>query len=272
MACYQPYLSLSITHSYLRLPDCPDGGNAAVVVVPTTETQRWLMQNQMRSRATHNGVDIFCDNDFLRTTPPPNNEITLEFKLFSPDPYFRNYTHMPLPLSVAAAQFTVVINDEEKQNAIADLWLSPEQIQKSFSPTVISADDLNKNLIGLVTVAIPAQHYHKANNHITLIYQHYEAFWQYYFLSLKPSDALIITESSNRYAFEYQGLVSLNKPNVMTFVSQTPIPVFQRSPLSFSLKNQHRIIYKRLPVADPKHIEVITQHGKHHRLCHIFVD
>lgn len=268
MASYRPYLSLSVTHSYLRFL------NSAVLPVTfdlTEETQYWLKQHQMFARVLQGGMCIFLDQQTMKHIPPPQEDVQLQFKLYSQDRYFRNYTEIPLTDPLSIAYFNVVIGSELNLKVTPILWQNIGQIQNTFGSKVIQPDDLSRNMIGIVNITIPAEYYHQTNKQLTLSYSHTEAYWQYYFPFLPMATDYIITEPNNRYSFEYKGQLTLNHREVMTFSSKTKLPLLKHSDLTLQLRNSHRVVYRRLPLAIPNDIEIITHNGAQQRLCHVYV-
>ncbi|MEL0635645.1 hypothetical protein V6259_02535 [Marinomonas sp. TI.3.20] len=267
MADYQPYLSINIRHSYFSSYIAQQ-----IDVIPTFDTQQWLETNQMFIKNISGGICIFFDPDKLNTPSSDKNSQYLQFKVFSGDSYFRNYTNTPLPQSLCTAEFDIVVNRSENSDATPKQWLSPEELLDHPEKKIISPYELSQNLIGLINIEIPANYYYEANKHITLSYEHCETYWKYYFLSLKHSNQFKIDDPKKTYSFEFQGVEKINnQSDVMTFISQTPIPIYQRSDMTFQLRNQYHPVLRRLPVADPKQMELITQGNNYQRLCHIYV-
>ncbi|WP_139063133.1 hypothetical protein [Marinomonas spartinae] len=266
MASYQPYLSITITHSFFT-------SNLAqqIHLVPTSATQKWLEKNQMFIKNTAGGIGIFFHQDALKATPSIQGSQHLQFKLFSGDAYFRNYTNIPLPHTLCTAEFDIIVNHTENLEASPKQWLSPEQLL-DYPKNIISPYDISQNLVGLINLEISADQYFEANKHITLSYEHCETYWKYYFFSIKYSDQLLIDDPKKTYSFEFQELEQMNgRNNVITFHSNTPIPMQQRRNIPFQLRDQYQLILRALPIAHPKNIEIITQENTYHRLCHIYV-
>lgn len=144
-------------------------------------------------------------------------------------------------------------------------------MQQSPAAEIVNQQDFSQNLTGLVNLKLPPESFSEPGKEVTLTFTHCEAYWKYYFLSLTPSGTPEIRDPRQIYVFDEPVRKQLNQHNVMTFVSQTPVPVLQHSPFTFQLKDRHQMIYKRLPAADPQQLEIIRDGKTSQRLCHLYV-
>lgn len=276
MSNYAPYVSLSIQHEYFS----NSRAKVPIDVVPTSSTMEWLKHHYMFLKPTPGGVCLVADTDMLEELPGPNSDSLLQFKLFSHDPLFRNYTDLPLSSPMSAALFEVEANSEtllsdspdfSKHSVFPKQWLTPEVILNNAQYEDISEFELSQNLVGIINLTIFKADFYNQNKTIQFIYSHTYAYWQYYFLPSDSSKEYQIIDSNGEHQFESRGTVILGDRPYLVFRSNEPLPVLHHSDVSLQLKANQKVIYRRLAAAQPAHIEFEKSSRSVQRLCHIYL-
>ncbi|MGY0615940.1 hypothetical protein [Vibrio sp. FJH11] len=267
MSNYAPYVSLSVDHEYFS----NSRAKVPIDVVPTSNTVEWLKHHHMFLKPTLSGVCIVADTDMLKELPAPSSDSLLQFKLFSNDPLFRNYTDLPLTTPMAAALFEVKADSKTSLSVFPKQWLTPEVILNNTQYEEISEFELSQNLVGIINLTISKADFYNQNKIIQLIYSHTYSYWQYYFLTSDNTKEYQIIDSNGEHQFDNKGTVILGERPYLVFRSSEPLPVLHRSELSLQLKANHKVVYRRLATAQPAHIEFETVNNHVQRLCHIYL-
>lgn len=267
MSNYAPYVSLSIQHEYFS----NSRAKVPIDVVPTSSTMEWLKHHYMFLKPTPSGVCLVADTDMLEELPGPSSDSLLQFKLFSYDPLFRNYTDLPLSSPMSAALFEVEADSKTFLSVIPKQWLTPEVILNNAQYEEISEFELNQNMVGIINLTISKADFYNKNKTIPFIYSHTYAYWQYYFLTADSSKEYQIIDSNGEHQFESRGTVILGDRPYLVFRSNEPLPVLHHSDVSLQLKANQKVIYRRLAAAQPAHIEFEKSSRSVQRLCHIYL-
>ncbi|MCF7483146.1 hypothetical protein L3V31_15645 [Vibrio sp. J1-1] len=267
MSNYAPYITLSVNHEYFS----NSHAKVPINLVPTDNTVQWLKQHYMFLKPTVNGLCVVADVDMLKEISAPNSPTLLQFKVFSNDALFRNYTDIPLSTPMSVALFEIHLNSESPLSLSPKQWLTSKDFINGDQYAAISEFELSQNLVGIINLTINKEHFYNENSQVILNYSHTYAYWQYYFFTSNESKEYQIIDSNGKHTFENIGIQHLNHKPCLVFRSNTSLPVLHHSDLSFQLKANHKIIYRRLASASPAHIEVEAVNHQPQRLCHIFL-
>lgn len=267
MSNYVPYIALSVNHEYFSNSRM----SVPVDVVPTNDTIQWLKHHYMFLKPTLGGLYVVADIDMLKEISAPDSPALLQFKVFSKDPLFRNYTDIPLSTPMSVALFEMHLGSESPLSVSPKQWLTAEDIISGDQYAAISEFELSQNLVGIINLTINDDYFYNENRQLILNYSHTYAYWQYYFFTDNESKEYQIIDSNGELTFKSIGIQHLNHKPCLVFRSNTSLPVLHRSDLTLQLKANHKIIYRRLAAASPAHIEIETVDNQPQRLCHIFL-
>ncbi|SEF43642.1 hypothetical protein [Vibrio hangzhouensis] len=267
MARYTNYLAISVNHRYFE----DSGKTIPIEVKPTDTTAHWLQQYHMFLKPTSSGICIIADLDMLESIPPPDEPVNLIFKIFSGDVFFRNYTEIPVNRELCFALFEFNDYRSSAQIASPKHWLNSQDIFDSNYRHSISEFELSHKLVGVVNIELSRSHFYDKNKSYTLDFPNISAFWQYYVPTINPISDYQILDKTGKYNFENIGEEMLSNRRYVIYRSSIALPVTLRSDLSFQLRNNHKIVYRRLANATPEHIEITQIDEEKHRLCHIYL-
>lgn len=248
MSRYQHYLSIIISHRYFT-PEVAH--NLQFEWSPAS--RHWLDRQNMLVKPISGGLCILRNQE---NPPDLDDNRTLELKIFSPDPLFRNYTKAPDPKILYTTYFTADLTQPDDDFSIQpDRWLSAEQLLKLAENQQIEPfhpRELHQNLVGYFKLQLSPQQSAKAEKVITLNYQASQGYWRYYFCDSYVDKQCSISDIQQQQTFQYAGKTNLTGFGPATvFQSDQLLSLAKKSPYHFQLKKNNQILIRHLPAASP---------------------
>ncbi|CAG8999773.1 MAG: hypothetical protein CENE_01752 [Candidatus Celerinatantimonas neptuna] len=251
MTRYQNFLSIIVSHRYFT-PVVTH--NLQFEWAPTSH--HWLNQQNMLVKPILGGICILSDQN---NPPELGDNRTLNLKIFSPDPLFRNYTKAPDPKILYTTYFATDLTQPDNTLSIhPDRWLSAEQLLKLAENQQIPPfhpRELNQNLVGYLKLQLSQQRSEKAQRVVTLNYQASQGYWRYYFSDNYIDEHCSISDIQQQHTFQYTGKTNLTGFGPATvFQSDQPLYLAKKSPYHFQLKKNNQILIRHLPAASPNNL------------------
>ncbi|MFM2483679.1 hypothetical protein [Celerinatantimonas yamalensis] len=251
MANYQHYLSIMVEHSYFI-----NGLARNLQLEFSPNSQLWLKRHQVLIRPIRGGLCLLSDPDCLAELFDNQETNELHIKIFSHDPYFRNYTNGIVSKILPTAYFLADLTDPVSSKLIQPTaWLSSDeltQISLTNKIDTINPKELSQNLVGWIHIKGVLPTISQEYSSITVSYQANQGYWQYYFFSEFIDPQCVISDTKNIHQFEYSGEKIFNNNQLATtFTSLEPISIAEHSPFHFQLKKDNQILIRHLPTASP---------------------
>jgi len=177
----------------------------------------------------------------------------LQFKVYSSDVDFFNYTQCPSANEQAIVYYQQLVSGKEEQNEVIQASVLKEQC------SISNSDHLNPPCF-IVNMSITPELIRNFANAgflaptFLIKLQSQENIWKYYLMSSKHDSELAIVDLAGKVTFEAMGLENLaaNKQAV-TFQSHTALSLCEKSNYHFQLTSTEerfsKVLIKRLPVA-----------------------
>lgn len=279
MGLYLSLLSISVEHAFFA-----DGACKALDFVPTPKTAALLHKTGLLTRATRNGISIFCEDrqldDLRRDAADAEKRLTLSYKVFPGDPYFGQYTY---PGGHGADEMlyfdsTRAAPDAAGRPRLHDgEYVSETSLQKLDSPVLREILDKRDHMVrpGFIvdlalaadgSVALP-QTWNTPPHHYYLSFAARQSVWKYYFLGDLAKKELVVSDLDNKVGFERIGTMALpGNRMAQMFISSVPIPMREAHDQRFQLKEKgpmgEKVLIKRLPNAAVSQINREVVGGK----------
>ncbi|HDR2162712.1 TPA: hypothetical protein QCG56_004130 [Enterobacter cancerogenus] len=258
---YRSFLRIKIQHDYYNQSD---DSAAPFTLSPDSNTNALLRQYGILMRSKPGHIQMIVN----ATTFPEMAELTqgfiLRFFLTSADPVARSITKMPHPFDVAT--LNVEFNHGSIVEITADGWTGMDNIDEG-------AVNLNKNIIGVLTVTLPKSQLTLDEKHLTVRFHAVATYWKYYLFSVNskknlrvscslPEECLFIEQESEEFAGR----------KVRVFLSDREIPARKRPMLNFTLSDDTKIIVKSLPVSTYENTSIHLIDKSEHIISHIYIN
>ncbi|MGL6315001.1 hypothetical protein [Vibrio sp. WXL103] len=267
MPNYVPYLSLTVSHEYFD----QSAGSPKITIVPTERTAVWLERHHMFTRSSFDTLTVFCDLDMLALFEREQNEQLLQFKLFSGDHYFRNYTQASSSKCNTIALFQSSNPNSEVSILEANHWTNMQDInsRKDFEP--ITESDVVSNLIGIACIMEAGSQIEIINKKLEFHFQSIAATWQYYLPSYLADRDIAIINANDRCPCVELDPIQIDNRTFKVFQTKAPQLLKSRSEQCFQLRCGHKTICKRLANADPRHLTWVESEQGIQPVCHIYL-
>ena len=260
MADYQSILAISVLHEYYN---AGSNGLGPVDLVPDRESALFLRQYGILLKSSQGFAQLIVDAERFSDLAEQTTELTLRFYLVSADPGFRNITKMPnmFDISMFSAEFT----DSTELDITAENWVDVNQLNAMTAGD--GAIIHNKNLIGILSIALPKSHCSLEKKAIRVRFNAISAYWKYYIFAFDGKKNLNIPHSFTEQEHEQAG----NK-TARVFLSNNPIPLRKTYAEPFTLRNINSVMIKSLPLPLPDNISTFIVEGLKTSIAHIYVN
>ncbi len=294
MGSYSELFSVEVEHRYFAGGLCP-----ALYFVPTPQTAMLINNAGLLTRSMVNGVRVFYDTDSpdsLRLYASDAGEpLSLEYKVFSRDPNFFNYTELPETGPPGDEEDAILyfenygslidetgrikLQDQEYAGA-SDL----EKLDSTLLEHILSARDRLAKPVCVVSIRIAEWAGVPLDPGATEVARRYfigfdakRTIWKYYLLGDMAVEELTISDLDNGIEFESTGMERLgdNRP-ALTFRSKTTIQMRQKQDMRFQLREQNsgggKVLIRRLPVASANQIGRAVLDGEAVPVSEMFIN
>ena len=276
MGTYSALFSIEVGHRYFADELCP-----ALYFVPTPKTGMVINNAGLLTRSTVNGVRVFYDTespDSLRLhASDADVPLRFEYKVFSRDPNFLNYTELPATEHPGNEEDAILYfdnldsqTDETGRTKLQDQEYAGasdlEKLDSALLEHILSARDRLAKPVCVVSIRLPESAGAPLDLGATAGSRRYvisfdakRTIWKYYLLGDLAIEDLYIAGLDNGIEFESGGLERLvdNRP-ALTFRSKTTIQMRHRQDIRFQLREQNsgggKVLIRRLPVASANQI------------------
>ncbi len=280
MGSYLPLFMLSVEHEFFPGDVC-----SALDFVPTPQSEVLLKKASLLTRSTSNSVHVFYDADQAESldlyTGNPEEPFDLQYRVFSKDLFFKNYSEAVSYKENAILYFDSANAQQDEEGCYrlhAADSVSESDLLLLDSPLLNDILSKKDRLVcPLFIVNIGISNSGDRAKKYTLKFKARETIWKYYLLGNMARKDSYITDLSNKTEFEFTGSESLlDKKVALTFRSKTPIPLRERLDCRFQLKEKGpgngKILIKRLPVAAATQISKESINGKESVISEIYVN
>ncbi len=282
MGSYHPLFHLRVQHLFFN-----EASGLRLDFVPTPYSQALLQRAGLLTRASANGLDVFYDAEktealghYLSDSDDP---FSFQYRVFSKDPRFRNYTKAPAYRDDALLYFG-------NQNVLDDalhgflLHTSPSVSEADFrsleSPELVSLLSKKDHLLRpafVVDLRLSESVLREGAKHYVIQFDARATYWKYYFLGHLTEKEPCISDLNNKTEFEFGGTTVLpGDQTAFVFRSKTAIPLRENFQSRFQLREKRegngKIIIKRLPFASAHQISTETINGKESVVSEIYVN
>ncbi|HYG51032.1 MAG TPA: hypothetical protein VD905_09010 [Flavobacteriales bacterium] len=245
-----------ISHSYFQKGAC-----TCLAFKPTASTLELLKTYTFKINNLSNGFDFYCNN--VKTLSIYLNAITrstgissFDFDLESEDDNFYNYTDLPVDKLMQLDFSTSMAGNKNTGQTIE---LNPGLAEVSCMSGVGKLKVFFVDLLHFITPTTTPVF------SISLAARNTQ--WQYYVVPKSITNAQNL-QIQSKSEIEFDGPVNAITPNgekaVLFTTGSTFLPLSEKSVYRFDLvqtvnKNPGKILFKGLPVPDPKRIQIATQ-------------
>jgi hypothetical protein len=300
MSVYKPFFQLTIKHNYFV-----DGLCHQLDFVAIEKTCRLMKNANLIVRSNSAGMNIFADLDQADTlalfTQDEEEPFELEFKVFCTDPYFSNYTDIPVLRSSNVKQAALFFFEHDfieqdilETPAIAEpnpIKLHQEKFVSESDLLMVSTlrkrglvshTDVQNKLCFVVKINIKhsAIKYFITGKHspnFVIDFQAKSTIWKYYVMGLPLNEQVFITDLDEKINFKAAGEELLpGGKQAFTFQSDRTLVLQARSHYRFQLKiaqrNGSKVLIKQLPVASASQLYQVIIDGNKSALSEIYVN
>ncbi len=289
MGSYLPLLNIEVEHNFFSKGSC-----LALEFVLTPGTDKVMENAGMLRRNTMNGIHIFYDknrSDSLKLYATDLiNPLRLEFKVFSRDPFFENYTEPSVHQEGSILYFD---NQRAKIDRTGRFRLHDEEyvsetdfeeLNSSLFEDILNKKDRLIRPVSIVSVSISDKDVNLSSDQLEATAKSYylnfrarQTFWKYYLLGGMARKDLYIADLKNEEEFESTGEESLSDSRIaLTFRSKTTIPLQEKSDCRFQLREggvgNGKVLINRLPVASATQINREVIEGKEAFVSEMFIN
>ncbi len=289
MGSYLPLFSIEVEHRFFFAGLCP-----VLDFVPTPKTNVVIEKTGLLTRNTINGIRLFYDenrSDSLQLyAADPAEPLNFGFKVFSKDPFFQNYTNLPVAKEDTILYFDnrnvksettgrLRLHDEEYVSEtdfvrmdsplLADSLSKKDRLVKPVCVVNICISENESSLFDEPSKAISKSYYLK--------FQARQTFWKYYLLGDMARENLHIADLDSETEFASAGVESLSdNRTALTFRSKTTLPLQERSTYRFQLRDGNsgggKVLIRRLPVAPASQIYQEVIDGQEAFVSEMFIN
>jgi hypothetical protein len=289
MGSYLPLFSIEVEHSFFS-----EGLCLYLDPVPTPRTDVVIKNAGLLIRNTLNGVRVFRDEKRSESlqlyAADPDEPLSLGFKVFSRDPFFENYTEPPAHQEDSILYFGnrgVEIDTTGKFRLHDGEYVSETDFEKLNSPLLegtLSKKDRLLRPMFIVQIGVSEEDVSLFDDQSKATAKNYyikfkarQTFWKYYLLGDIARQDSYIADLNKETEFDFAGRESLSDNRVaLTFRSQTPIPLQEKSDCRFQLRERNsgggKVLINRLPVASANQISKEVIEGEEAFVSEVFVN
>jgi len=282
MGSYQPLFHLTVQHLFFDEALCPN-----LEFMPTPASQSLLQRTGLLTRNTANGIGVFYNDAQIEALQhyvnDPDEPFSFQYKVFSKDPRFRNYTEAPAYKDGAMLYF-----DTRKARAEGDeafclheaAYVSEADFEAITAPALVDVLDKKDQLVKpafAVRVEVLQKDLEGAARHYVIKFDARKTYWKYYLLGNLTEKEAYISDLNHETEFESGGTTVLpGRRTALIFRSKTAIPLRENLQLRFQLKEKRagngRVIIKRLPHASANQINTEKIDGNESVISEIYVN
>ncbi len=278
MASYHPLFQLRVQHLFFR-----EASGLRLDFVPTPYSQDLLQRAGLLTRASENGLNIFYDAEKTEALEHYLSDLAFQYRVFSKDPRFRNYTKAPAYKDDALLYF-----DNKKVRADAQdvffLHASQSVSEADFKPldspelvSILSKKDHLLRPAFVVDLKLSESVLREGAKQYVIQFDARATTWKYYFLGHLAEKEPRISDLNNKTEFEFGGATVLpGHKTALIFRSTTAIPLRENFQSRFQLREKRegngKVIIKRLPFASAHQISTETINGKASVISEIYVN
>ncbi len=289
MGAYLPLFSFDVEHAFFS-----SGTPTDLDFLPTPRSSVILRNAGLIDRKTVTGVSIFYDQGRIdalqRYAADRDDPLRLEFKVFSKNISFDLYTE-PSPTQPEAILYfdtkTVVADKGERFRLHEHDYVSQKDFIPITSPRLQDVLDPKDRLVRpmlMVTVHGEDIGLHSSGKFHDVVAQRYyirfksrEVVWKYYLLGDMARKSAYIADVNNETEFESAGkAVVSDHRTALIFRSKGPIPLREKSPYRFQLKDRgpggSKVLIQRLPVASPEQFYLDRIDGEDVMVSEIYIN
>ncbi len=282
MGSYQPLFHLAVHHLFFDEALCLN-----LAFVPTQSSASLLQRIGLLTRNTANGIGVFYDDAQIEALEHYVNDLevplSFQYKIFSKDPLFKNYTEAP-----AYKDDTLLYFDSRKARTEGEhvfrLHTSDTVSEADFkaiaSPPLV--DILNKKdrrvkPVCVVHIEMSPAFFEDGAKRYTIKFAVRKTYWKYYLLGSLAEKETYISDLNNETAFESGGITTLpGRKRALIYRSTRPIGLRENVQRRFQLREKSagngKVIIKRLPVASADQINTEIINGKESVISEIYVN
>lgn len=272
MSFYQTLLSFTVAHSYNSSGVCP-----SLNFYPTDSTRALFDKLGLLLRVTRDGIQIVYDHDLVETLETyaldKLEPLSFDFKVFSQDPDFRSYTE-----PYTGVDDDILYFDNLAVNGSGTQVISTAEVVSGEDFRAMDAHEFKEILTQKDRLLKPEFVFriYAANNEGSILKQWLEQppaiysirfnsrqrYWKYYLLGRmarnnETTNGFSIVDPENKFEFETTGEEMLPDQRIAyTFRSKQQIPLYERYPFRFQLRQQGQTgettVIPSLPVASVK--------------------
>lgn len=247
---FKKIIDVQIFHTYYLDNNCP-----AFTIAPSKETLMVLKNYGLLFRQLKNGFTLIMNNDFRFASPAFKGEVVLSFVMENNDPYFLNYTNIP----IEAGKRMVFKNKGTAMNLHQESFVDGACYVDSdllFDGVIYLTINSENEFFGHNTVnkQLPEQQF-------KISFDAREIKYRYNFYSKKPMrefDNFFITDEDTSFKnIDFKKRYLASGTEVYSVIQGDYLKLFERNPMQYFLKKDDEYINSfsiALPAANVKSI------------------
>lgn len=281
MGSFHSLFSIEIKHVFFTGEACLN-----LDFIPSLRSQKRLDRIGLLTRGTENGIHVFYDSgqsDVLQyEVDDPDEPFSFQYRVFSRDPFFKNYTDVSSHKTDALFYFDGGNAREEAgfYRLHEAEYVSEVDFQSLDAPMfseVLTKKDRLVKPVCVLDIPVSQGEFKGKPKHYTVKFDSRKTFWKYYVLGDFVDKKPYIADLNHETEFEFGGTESLpGNRTALVFRSRSSIPLREKLDVRFQLKAQNggngKVMIKRLPVASASQIATETINGKESVISEIYVN
>ncbi|SDU58225.1 hypothetical protein [Desulfobacula phenolica] len=260
MSAYKLLFRILVKHEYYSGSPAGD-----LEFLPTHACEKIMNNSGLILKKEAEGISMFFDETRTEAltlyAADPFDPLLLNFKVYSKNPLFENFTGLP-----SFTQKNILFFNSEKA------------LLEPILPFLTRSDKVIRPLC-VISIHFGAESGSLFNSRsYYLKFPVRKTFWKYYLLGKYTKETLSIVDLDNKIIFTQKdnALIPGNR-KALVFESDKPIPLTQMPLCRFQLKKQtatiSRILVKRLPVASPNQTNKrMNKENKKEYVSEIFIN
>lgn len=281
MGSFQSLFSIVVKHRFFTGEACLN-----LDFIPSLQSQKRLDRIGLLTRSTENGIHVFYDSDqsdaLQYEIEDPDEPFRFQYRVFSRDPFFKNYTEEPVYKMDTLLYFDGGNAREEEgffrfheAEYVSEVDAQPLDAP-IFSEILTKKDRLVKPLC-VFDIPISQAEFKGKPKHYAVKFDSRKTFWKYYVLGDFFEKKPYIADLNHEMEFEFGGTEPLpGNKTAFIFRSISSIPLREKLDVRFQLRAQNggngKVIIKRLPVPSASQIATETINGKESVISEIYVN
>ncbi len=288
MSRYLFLFSLTVLHRFFDKEACK-----RLEFVATKDSAKFIDKIGLVVKYLENSIQVFYDEDrkeAMRLFGAEEDKLlSLEFKVFSKDPFFSNYTE-PEPYKEDSLLYfrtsDATVTDSEKFRLHKEEYVTEDSFTKLGAPElrgVLDNEDIFKRPAFVVKVdllgsdsSVYDENLNLRNRNYYLKFDSTKTYWKYYLFGGGDETRLSVSEATGEVEFDLGGRESLPGDRVaLTYISRSGIPLSEKSPYKLQLREKslvgEKIVVKWLPVPSPEQIARKNIDGKDAAVSEMYV-